>query len=197
MERAPLTKTQRARAHGRPGVTHPLPLSLSTWQRLSLASCCLTTAAAPAIAGLQVAGAAGTPAGVAAQMGVAAAIAAFGAFTTGENGEHKKWDGMMEWAFGAAAPRSRTRSLHSLHSRPRPLVHQAVHPVPGRPRGGRERGDGRGCCWCVHWHPPTLPPHPGCHHHAHQFLGPPGHGRPTLGLHHPARRHRPPAGHLQ
>lgn len=95
-----LSTSATSRARARAGCLHHLsliPLSLilppllSPLQRLSLASCCLTTAAAPAIAGMQVAGAAGTPAGVAAQVGIAAAIASFGAFTTGERrkkGEH-------------------------------------------------------------------------------------------------------------
>jgi len=42
-----------------------------------------------------VVGAAGTPAGVAAQVGIAAAIAGFGAFTTGEK-ENKNGDGEMD-----------------------------------------------------------------------------------------------------
>jgi hypothetical protein len=61
----------------------PLATTVVRLKRLSLASCCLTTAAAPALAGLQATGAAGTPAGAAAQAGIAAAIAAFGVGTTG------------------------------------------------------------------------------------------------------------------
>lgn len=61
----------------------PLATTVVRLKRLSLASCCLTTAAAPALAGLQATGAADTPAGAAAQLGIAAAIASFGVGTTG------------------------------------------------------------------------------------------------------------------
>lgn len=59
----------------------PLSLTVTRLKRLSLASCALTTAAAPALATLDAVGGAGHPA---VQAGMAAAVATFGAFTTGE-----------------------------------------------------------------------------------------------------------------
>ena len=61
----------------------PLSLTVTRLKRLSLASCALTTAAAPALATLDAVGGAGHPA---VQAGLAAAVATVGAFTTGEGG---------------------------------------------------------------------------------------------------------------